>query len=394
MAAVPTSQNGWTVFTSGAASGLVVSPWVTGRIRGGDVATVLNWVCARFNAEVEHINRSESWGYAYRPIAGQTTGFSNHASGTAVDLNATKHPLNATGTFTAAQLAALHAIRDHCDGVIRLGVDYMRRPDPMHIEIVGTEAQVAALAARIRAGQIAHTTATNPTATKSEEDDMTPEQATQLATVLTKVDALVEALLDRKGIESSALVESITRRGARTTASSYQVSAAKAGYSGLGRGGRSSKDDGPRPSVIRDWRAGLKWLDAQSTATPTVTAKPTTPKSEEDDMTPEQSAKLDAVYAAVAERAGIERAGDSAARQTAAYPVQRGGEMIPMIQEIADAKTGIIALSAKVAALTSAVGTLAKGQGVDMAAVEAAAERGARAALDDATVTIDLGGAS
>ena len=109
-------------------------------------------------------------------------------------------------------------------------------------------------------------------------------------------------------------------------------------------------------------------------------------------MTPEQSAKLDAIFAAVADRKGIERAGESAARQAVNFPVHRGGVPVPMIQEIADAKSNTIQLVGMVAGLTKALSSLAAGQGVDMAAVQAAAKAGAQEALSSASVTIDLGG--
>lgn len=48
----------------------------------------------------------------------------------------------------------------------------------------------------------------------------------------------------------------------RYTACSYQVAAAKAGYNGLGTGGRGGRDDGPRPSTFRIWSAGVRWLQA------------------------------------------------------------------------------------------------------------------------------------
>lgn len=160
----------------------------------------------------------------------------------------------------------------------------------------------------------------------------------------------------------------------------YQITAVKAGYNGLGTGGRGGKDYIRRPSVWRNYETGVAWMRARIAQL----------QQEEDDMTPEQSAKLDAVYAAVADRAGIERAGESAARQTVNYPVLRAGAKVPMIQEIADAKTGIIALNGQVAGLLEAVRSLAEGQGVDLAAVEAAAERGASRVLDGATITINV----
>src|SRR5690606_4454583 len=130
-----TSQNGWTVFTSGTDRAMVVSPWVTGRIRGGSAAVVLNYVAQRFNAEVEPIVRAHSWGWAYRSIRGATSGYSNHASGTAEDFNAPKHALGKRGTFTPAQVRAIRSILVDCGGVVRWGGDYTSRADEMHFEI-------------------------------------------------------------------------------------------------------------------------------------------------------------------------------------------------------------------------------------------------------------------
>ena len=50
-----TSQNGWLVFTSSAS--LVSLPWITGRVRPGDVYFVFDYLCRRFNSEVEPIRR-------------------------------------------------------------------------------------------------------------------------------------------------------------------------------------------------------------------------------------------------------------------------------------------------------------------------------------------------
>jgi hypothetical protein len=150
-----TSQNGWSVIASGTSPLLVTIPKIAGRVRAGDVATVLAYLVARFDAEVEDVDLgADDWGYAYRPIAGKTSGFSNHASGTAIDLNATRHPLGARGTFTPAQRAAIRRILSDLDGVVRWGGDYTARADEMHFEIVATAARVAAVAARIRGGQL------------------------------------------------------------------------------------------------------------------------------------------------------------------------------------------------------------------------------------------------
>ena len=90
------SQNGWTAITRSTDSNLVNFPWVTGKVRKGDVYTVLNYVAEQFNKRVEKIDKAKSWGWAYRDIRGASK-LSNHASGTAVDFNAPDHWLGAVG---------------------------------------------------------------------------------------------------------------------------------------------------------------------------------------------------------------------------------------------------------------------------------------------------------
>lgn len=143
-----TTQNGWDAIADSGDPRLVSFPWVTGRVRDGDVATVLAHVAARFDAEVEPIDVAGSWGWAYRPVRGHDDGLSNHASGTAIDLNAPAHPLGSTGTFTDDQVARLRALLDECAPVLAWGGDF-ERPDEMHIEVVGTPEEVAEVAARL-----------------------------------------------------------------------------------------------------------------------------------------------------------------------------------------------------------------------------------------------------
>lgn len=128
-----TSQNGWPVHVN--QSKLVPLSYVTGRVASGDVHTILAHFCAWFDRNVEPITRGHSWGYAYRAIRGQSSGYSNHASGTAIDLNAPKHPLGSAGTFTAAQAAAIRAQLKKYDGALRWGGDYNGRKDEMHFEV-------------------------------------------------------------------------------------------------------------------------------------------------------------------------------------------------------------------------------------------------------------------
>jgi hypothetical protein len=120
-------------------------------VLAGDVATVLHYVADRFHREVEQLVSGTCWGWFVKVIEGSSS-ISNHASGTAIDLNADQHPMGvaAAKTFTAAQIRACHAIVAACAGVVRWGGDYTGRPDPMHWEIVGNRAEVRALAKQIR----------------------------------------------------------------------------------------------------------------------------------------------------------------------------------------------------------------------------------------------------
>lgn len=144
-----TSQNGWPEITSGHDPRLVRMPWVTGRVLGGDVATVLGYVAERFDAEVEPVDVDASWGWAHRPVRGGTA-LSNHASATAIDLNAPLHPLGVHGTFTDEQVAAIRSILADVAPAVAWGGDYADRPDEMHLEIVGDPDVVAEVAARLR----------------------------------------------------------------------------------------------------------------------------------------------------------------------------------------------------------------------------------------------------
>lgn len=140
-----TSQNGWSVFF-GAPAGLL--RWVTGRVRPDPVKTVFDYLCKRLN-EVEKNKQSWSWGWAVRAIRGQTSGYSNHASATAIDYNAPAHPLGVRGTWSAEEIRRIDKILDDMDGVIRWGEHYSGRVDGMHFEIDKGFEAVQALATKI-----------------------------------------------------------------------------------------------------------------------------------------------------------------------------------------------------------------------------------------------------
>lgn len=149
------SHNGWTVIEE--ASTKVWRIPVKGdlrhlRLRKGDAGFVLAWLALWFHENIEPLNQGQwdEWGYAKRKI-GATTLWSNHASGTACDLNATKHPQGVRGTFSAFKQRRIRRVmRRRFDRLVRWGGDYVQTPDDMHFEIVGNGTQIDRLARRLR----------------------------------------------------------------------------------------------------------------------------------------------------------------------------------------------------------------------------------------------------
>lgn len=140
---VATSQNGWPVLQ---ADSSWLHRWViparngsvTLTLRSGSAGFLLAHFLLWYAETVEPLKgkTADDWGYALRPIRGQTTGYSNHAAGCAADANSIKHPLGASGTFSPRQVKKIHARLSWMRGVIRWGGDYEHRLDPMHFEIV------------------------------------------------------------------------------------------------------------------------------------------------------------------------------------------------------------------------------------------------------------------
>jgi hypothetical protein len=135
---MPTSQNGWAASASKRDIGVqpfsVIGVEFPGGVRAGDVATLFSYLVRRFHYEVEPLHPGWCWGWAYRDVRGGTN-LSNHASGTAVDINAPAHPLG-TKTFSQSQRATIREIVSTCMGAVRWGGEYSGRVDEMHFEIV------------------------------------------------------------------------------------------------------------------------------------------------------------------------------------------------------------------------------------------------------------------
>jgi hypothetical protein len=131
------SQNGWPANNIGLTAVWSIPGTIrTVRLQHGDAGYLLTHFASWFDHFVEDIESGEldDWGYAERPIRGGTA-LSNHASGTAIDLNATKHPLGISGTFSLTKQALIRAQLLTYKGCIRWGADYSGRKDEMHFEI-------------------------------------------------------------------------------------------------------------------------------------------------------------------------------------------------------------------------------------------------------------------
>jgi hypothetical protein len=107
-----------------------------------DAGVILAAFAAEFHAQVEPIDDPEidDWGYAYRDVRGSDSVLSNHSSGTAIDLNARKHPLGAQNTFTKQQTRVIRELTEKYG--LRWGGDYSKRKDEMHWEVVETPDEV------------------------------------------------------------------------------------------------------------------------------------------------------------------------------------------------------------------------------------------------------------
>lgn len=148
MPLVTTSQNGWTASKIRAEIDIDSFPIPGTKIKltcNKAVAPLLVGFAAEFHTLIEPIDEGslDDWGYCYREIRGSSTNLSNHSSGTAIDLNSTKHPLGKAGTFPLEKVPMIRALAKKY-GLI-WGGDYRNRKDEMHFEIALTPAKAAAL---------------------------------------------------------------------------------------------------------------------------------------------------------------------------------------------------------------------------------------------------------
>lgn len=140
-----TSPNGWPASEDRQAIGIKSYPIPGTNIKiacADKVAPLLINFCKEFHELVEPINQGQldDWGYAFRMTRGSDKILSNHSSGTAIDLNAIKHPLGKSNTFTREQTNIINLLITKYG--LNWGGNYKKRKDEMHFEIALTDKQV------------------------------------------------------------------------------------------------------------------------------------------------------------------------------------------------------------------------------------------------------------
>jgi hypothetical protein len=142
------SSNGWPASKDRIAIGIksFSVPGTSGKLACAEaVAPLLIGFAAEFHKLIEPIDGGslDDWGYCFRDVRGNVGKLSNHSSGTAIDLNATKHPLGKIGTFPNEKVPMIRALAKKYG--LTWGGDYRNRKDEMHFEVALTPAKAAAL---------------------------------------------------------------------------------------------------------------------------------------------------------------------------------------------------------------------------------------------------------
>jgi hypothetical protein len=185
-----TSYNGWTaspipgvieVDTNFSVLGTVpfAEGGFPGGVKAGPVSQLFTYLITQLHNRVEPMMVSAGgklgygcWGYGYRANVNNPSVLSCHASATAIDYNAPKHPNgtstgpNGGGGWTGAQYKTIKHILDvEMSGAVA----WLTSNDPMHFEIRGTELDIIVAAQNLPGNP---GTPTDPA--PSPEDDSMP----------------------------------------------------------------------------------------------------------------------------------------------------------------------------------------------------------------------------
>lgn len=192
----PRSQNGWSANDRTQVSARTVrGTTVRLTVRNGPAGDLLLEVAALFDLLVQDLDAgvADDWGYAERPIRGSET-ISNHASGTAIDLNATRWPLgsNPSVNLAPAQIVKVRQIVAATADTVRWGGDYTSRKDPMHFEINDNRTEVDC--ARALRALRAHYGDPTSTTKAQEAPDMDQDQDARLRRVEAGLTTILQQL--------------------------------------------------------------------------------------------------------------------------------------------------------------------------------------------------------
>lgn len=153
---MPTSQNGWPVLSQDSP---FLHSWrlptqsgpLTLLLRRGASGLVLCHLVLWFDEVIEPVlGDADDHGWAVRFIAGSTV-YSNHASGTAVDLNSAQHPAGTAHTFNLVQSHRIERRTSYFfKDAIRWGGSYRTSTDEMHFEINKDHTIIRTLAITLR----------------------------------------------------------------------------------------------------------------------------------------------------------------------------------------------------------------------------------------------------
>ena len=154
-----TSYNGWPASKDQAEIGIksYPVPGTTIKLRCAEkVAPLLVGFAAEFHTLIEPIDTGalDDWAYCYRMVRAEPTKLSNHASGTAIDLNSTKHPLGKAGTFPTEKVPMIQALAKKYG--LTWGGDYKTRKDEMHFEVAITSIKAKQLITKLGLDGVKH----------------------------------------------------------------------------------------------------------------------------------------------------------------------------------------------------------------------------------------------
>jgi hypothetical protein len=150
------SYNGWTASKDQAEIGIKSYP-IPGtnlKIRCAEaVAPLIVGFCTEFNELIEPIDggQLDDWGYNFRLVRGSADRLSNHASGTAIDINSRVHVLGKIGTFPVEKVPMIRALAKKYG--LFWGGDYKNRADEQHFEINVSPKRVSELIKALGLGE-------------------------------------------------------------------------------------------------------------------------------------------------------------------------------------------------------------------------------------------------